>query len=87
MIFAFFEWHVMPDHEHQTGSWKLEFEKVEEASQSWSVFRGSLMEDLSESREMSWSGGVEEAEKTRYIWQKKENVRKRRKDFMVFGLW
>lgn len=86
MIWAVFEWHVMPDHEHQTGSCKLEFEKVEEGSQSWSVLRGSLREDLSESREMSWRGGVE-VEKTRYIWQKKDNVRKRREDFMALGMW
>lgn len=50
----------MPDHEHQTGSWKLGLEKVGLGSQSWRLERGSLREDLRERRERSWRGRVEE---------------------------
>lgn len=88
-------WHLIPDHEHQTGSWKLGLEKLGVGSQSLKVERGSLSEDLRERREMSCKGREEEeeeeAERTRDIWRKKmkkkkKKVRKKGKEsFMVFG--
>lgn len=82
------EWHVMPLHEHHIGCWGLELEKVEEGSQSWRLLRGSWRDDLIERREMSWRGRVV-AERTGSgcVWQRKKNVRKRRKGFMVLGWW
>ena len=47
-------WHLIPDQVHQTGSWKFGFSGW---SQSWNVLKGSLSEDLRESREITCGGG------------------------------
>lgn len=82
------EWHVMALQEHHIGCWGLEGEG--EGSQSWRLLRGSRRDDFMERRAMSWrdKGVVAERTRSRCVWQRKENVmRKRRKCFMVLGCW
>jgi len=78
------EWQVMALHEHHIGSWGLEVEGF----QSWRLLRGSWRDDFMERREMSGRGRVvAERSGSWCVWQRKENVRKRRKGFMVLGWW
>lgn len=83
-----FGWQVMPLQEHHVGCWSLELEEVREGSQSWRLLRGSKREDFIERRVVSWRGKVvAERTSSSRVWQKKKNVRKKSKGFMVLGWW
>ena len=66
-------WHLIPDQEHQTGSFKLGLEKIGVGSQFWKVERGPLREVLRERRAISWElGGGDDAERTIDICRKRK---------------
>lgn len=71
--------HSIPDHVHQMGSGKSGLEKTGVGSQLWKLERGSLREDLRESREMSSRGREAESTETgngEINNEEKENVKK-----------